>query len=269
MELIESINEAAQNAEEFNQIQMDSDSETLRRFSQFFHWYYFSNLDVFAPSKFIGYKNTTIDNYAGRGTGTDTQRVLSNWFTKVDSLSSEYVQLSEKLKAYGRRLGKSIGKKTFEGTGGIYLLSERYATSNYPDEVEGTGYAEGATKQVAVNTYERSSKARLECISHYGASCYVCGFDFSKVYGSELGAGFIHVHHLVDIASIRKEYIVNAIQDLRPLCPNCHAMIHKIKPAMNPDELKRIVAENVHNKAPHSDGNSANFIVDPEIRTIV
>lgn len=248
MELIESINEAAQNAEEFNRIKRDSESVAFRRFSQFFHWYYFSNLDIFAPSKFIGYKNTTIDNYIGEGTGTDTQRVLSKWFTKVDSSSSEYVQLRKRLKAYGRSLGKSIGKKTFEGTGGIYLLSEEYATSNYPDEVvEGTEYVEGATKQVSVNAYERSSEARLECISHYGTSCYVCGFDFSKAYGSDLGADFIHVHHIIDIASIRKEYIVNPIQDMRPLCPNCHAMVHKRKPTIHPDELKTIIAK-MHNK---------------------
>lgn len=244
MELIESINEAAQNAEEFSRIERDSDSEALRRFSQFFHWYYFSNLDIFAPSKFIGYKNTTIDSYIGEGTGTDTQRVLSKWFAKVDPSSSEYLQLKERVEAYGRSLGKSIGKKTFEGTGGIYLLSEEYATPNYPDEVEGTGHAEGSTKQVSVNAYERSSKARSECISHYGTSCYVCGFDFSEVYGSDLGAGFIHVHHIIDIASIGKEYVVNPIQDMRPLCPNCHAMVHKRKPAMHPDELKTIIAEN-------------------------
>jgi hypothetical protein len=239
MTLIESINEAVQNAEEFNRIKLDSNSKALKRFSQFFHWYYFSNLDIFAPSKFIGYKNTTIGDYVGEGTGTDTQHVLSKWFTKVDRSSSEYAPLKTRLEAYGRRLEKRIGIRTFEGTGGIYLLSERYATSNYPDEVGGSGHPEGTTKQVSVNAYERSSKARSECISHYGTACYVCRFDFSKVYGSELGSGFIHVHHLVDIASIRREYVVNSIRDLRPLCPNCHAMIHKRKPAMHPDELKR------------------------------
>lgn len=243
MELIESINEAVQNAEEFNQIESDSDSKALHRFAQFFHWYYFSNLDIFAPSKFIGYKNTTIDNYDGEGSGTDTQKRLAKWFKKVDRSSSEYINLRKKLESYGHRLNKRIGKRTFKGTGGIYLLREEYATSNYPDEIEGTGYAEGATKQVSVNAYERSIKARLECISHYGFSCYVCGFDFSNVYGCELGSGFIHVHHLVDISSIRKEYIVNPIQDLRPLCPNCHAMIHKKKPAMHPDELKKIILQ--------------------------
>ncbi|GMT42196.1 MAG: hypothetical protein IEMM0002_0607 [bacterium] len=222
----------------------NSNSETLRRFSLFFHWYYFSNLDVFAPSKFIGYKNTTIDNYIGKGKGTYTQHTLSKWFTKVEPTFPEYGRLRKRLEAYAGSLGKSVGKKTFEGTGGIYLLSEEYATSNYPDEVEGNMYSEGATKQVYVNAYERNPKARSECVACYGTSCYVCGFDFSKVYGEELGAGFIHIHHLVDIASVGKEYVVNPVQDLRPLCPNCHAMVHKRKPAMHIDDLKILIVEN-------------------------
>ncbi len=115
MELIESINEAAQNAEEFNRIERNSDSEALHRFSKFFHWYYFSNLNIFAPSKFIGYKNTTLDNYFGKGTGTDTQRVLSKWFTKVDPSCSNYGQLRERLEGYGHNLGKKLVKRHLKG----------------------------------------------------------------------------------------------------------------------------------------------------------
>ncbi len=120
-------------------------------------------------------------------------------------------------------------------------MNSEYDTSDYPDEVEVTGHTEGATKKVLVNAYERSSKARTDCIRHYGAHCYICRFDFSKIYGDELGKGFIHVHHLVDISTIGKEYIVDPINDLRPLCPNCHAMIHKRKPALKLEELKNII----------------------------
>ncbi len=244
MALIESINEATQNAIEFNRIERESDLEVLRVFSLFSHWYYFSDLNIFAPSKFIGYQNTTIGGYSGEGHGAKTTKRLFKWFKKVEPSSSEYDQLKDKLEKYGRSLRKKIGKKTFKRTGGIYILSEEYSTFNYPDEVEGAGYAEGAMKQVSVNAYERSVKARFECISYYGNSCYVCGFDFSEVYGSDLGADFIHVHHLVDFACIGKEYTVDPIEDLRPLCPNCHAMVHKKKPAMHPDKLRKIVEEN-------------------------
>jgi len=67
--------------------------------------------------------------------------------------------------------------------------------------------------------------ARQQCIEHYGSRCSVCDFDFEQVFG-ERGRGFIHVHHLKPLSEIQDEYEIDPIQDLRPICPNCHAMIH-------------------------------------------
>lgn len=50
--------------------------------------------------------------------------------------------------------------------------------------------------------------------------------DFRKQYG-ELGAGFIHVHHVIPIYQIDKQYKVDYKNDLKPVCPNCHAMLHR------------------------------------------
>jgi hypothetical protein len=83
---------------------------------------------------------------------------------------------------------------------------------------------EGAKKVVTVNAYERNIKAREGCLKKYGTKCWICGFDASKVYGSEY-SGKIEVHHLTPISSIGKEYEI-ALDDLRPVCPNCHMIIH-------------------------------------------
>ncbi|MBJ6360362.1 DUF3427 domain-containing protein [Paenibacillus sp. MAHUQ-46] len=88
---------------------------------------------------------------------------------------------------------------------------------------------EGAIKQVFVNIYERNPLARKRCIEHYGVVCSVCEFNFADHYG-EIGEGFIHVHHLKSLREIGKEYEINPIKDLKPVCPNCHAMLHKRKP---------------------------------------
>ncbi len=101
-------------------------------------------------------------------------------------------------------------------------------------------YIEGAVRQIMVNAYERSTEARAACIQHYGCHCGVCGMDFKETYG-KIGAGFIHVHHLMEISSIGKEYKVDAVNDLRPVCPNCHAMLHRRKPAFTIDEMKSFV----------------------------
>lgn len=66
----------------------------------------------------------------------------------------------------------------------------------------------------------------MKCIEKYGCKCSVCGFDFEKEYG-ELGKGFIHIHHIVPIARIGKEYKIDYEKDLIPVCPNCHAMLHR------------------------------------------
>ena len=99
---------------------------------------------------------------------------------------------------------------------------------------------EGATKSIRVNIYERNPLARKKCLEHFGAKCIVCEFDFEKKYG-EIGKGFIHIHHVVDISHIGKEYEVDFTKDLVPVCPNCHAMLHKQKPALSIEDLKKVI----------------------------
>jgi 5-methylcytosine-specific restriction protein A len=111
----------------------------------------------------------------------------------------------------------------------------------YPDDVEADEkFLEGKSKRVSVNVFERNSVARGKCIEHFGCKCQICDFDFNSHYG-DIGKGFIHVHHLVDISSIGKEYELNPITDLIPVCPNCHAMLHKRKPAYAIDDIKLMV----------------------------
>ena len=113
----------------------------------------------------------------------------------------------------------------------------------FPDELEpGLKYTEGARKQVRVNAFERNQKARKTCLKHFGCICSVCGFDFAKKYG-EFAKGFIHVHHIKPLALTDGEYELDPIADLRPVCPNCHAMLHYGKTLLNIDELRAQVLQ--------------------------
>ncbi|WP_415776308.1 HNH endonuclease [Shewanella oncorhynchi] len=96
---------------------------------------------------------------------------------------------------------------------------------------------EGAVSQTNVNRFERNRKSRELCIAHYGAECQVCHINFGDKYG-EIGEGFIHVHHVVKLSSIGKKYSVNPIQDLVPVCPNCHAMLHQHEPPLSIEDLR-------------------------------
>ena len=114
---------------------------------------------------------------------------------------------------------------------------------HYADELPSSRtYWEGTAKQIKVNRYERDPKARQSCIEHYGAKCLACCVDFEKTYG-ELGKGYIHVHHIRPLSTIREGYVVNPIEDLRPVCPNCHAMLHRKDPLLTIDELKEILTK--------------------------
>ncbi|MBI71510.1 MAG: restriction endonuclease [Gemmatimonadetes bacterium] len=112
---------------------------------------------------------------------------------------------------------------------------------NELDKRELKSYPEGAKKQIIVNAYERNNYAREKCLGHYGYKCRSCTFDFEAKYG-EQGKEFIHVHHVVPISSIGQNYQVDPIKDLIPVCPNCHAMIHRYrKNTLTVDELKKIL----------------------------
>jgi len=102
--------------------------------------------------------------------------------------------------------------------------------------------SEGIKKTIIVNTFERNSKARIECIKHWGTLCCVCNFNFEEKFG-EIGKEFIHVHHLTPISEIGQSYEIDPINDLRPVCPNCHAMLHKQNPPYSIEELQQIIRE--------------------------
>jgi predicted HNH restriction endonuclease len=117
----------------------------------------------------------------------------------------------------------------------------------YPDEIEDNDLFEGTKKQITVNAYERSSQARQECINEYGYKCVICNFDFENIYG-EIGHNFIHVHHIKPLSEIDEKYKINPIEDLRPVCPNCHAMLHKRKPAYGIKEIQDKIKQTTYNK---------------------
>ncbi|MFW2177521.1 MULTISPECIES: DUF3427 domain-containing protein [unclassified Moraxella] len=100
--------------------------------------------------------------------------------------------------------------------------------------------SEGKTKYIITKQFERNPQARKACVKHYGYKCVVCGFDFEKAYG-EIGKEFIHVHHINPLATIKDEYIIDPIQDLRPVCPNCHAMIHRSNETLSIENLQNIL----------------------------
>jgi hypothetical protein len=106
------------------------------------------------------------------------------------------------------------------------------------EEVDGLApFYEGAKYRLTVNAYERAPKVRQLCILTYGTACFICNFSFGGRYGPVV-EGLIHVHHLRALADIGSDHEVDPVADLRPVCPNCHAVLHSRTPPYTIDEVR-------------------------------
>lgn len=111
----------------------------------------------------------------------------------------------------------------------------------FNDEVEEEVFEEGRLKKIFINKYERNKEARDACIRVKGTKCAICSFSFDMKYG-ELGKDFIHVHHLIPLSMIRENYKIIPAEDMIPVCPNCHSMIHKLPDGIyTVEELKELL----------------------------
>jgi 5-methylcytosine-specific restriction protein A len=128
--------------------------------------------------------------------------------------------------------------------GDLEQLWNRRITGNdplLPDEIPSSpGFAEGAQKTVVVNAHERNPQARAACIAYFGLRCTVCDILLEERY-SPSAAGFIQVHHLVPLSTVGPGYRVAPKQDLRPVCANCHAIIHRGRPPLSLEAARRLV----------------------------
>jgi 5-methylcytosine-specific restriction enzyme A len=98
-------------------------------------------------------------------------------------------------------------------------------------------FEEGGLRRITVNRYERDGRARKACLEHYGVTCAVCEEAMQDRYGT-VAAGFIHVHHLNPLSDGKSASEIDAVRDLRPVCPNCHAIIHLRTPPFTVDEVR-------------------------------
>lgn len=110
-----------------------------------------------------------------------------------------------------------------------------------PEEIaSGATCTEGAVRRIQVNRYERDHQARQACLAAHGTRCCICGFGFGGFYGDE-ASDYIHVHHIRPLSEIGGEYVIDPVNDLRPVCPNCHAVLHLGGRCRSIEEVKNLV----------------------------
>ena len=73
--------------------------------------------------------------------------------------------------------------------------------------------------------------------------CTICNFDFEKVYGI-LDKNKIHAHHSKTLSEIKGNYIIDPINDLVPVCPNCHFISQSKSVPYSIEEIMEIMSRN-------------------------
>jgi hypothetical protein len=142
-------------------------------------------------------------------------------------------------------LWKESGGKVKPGQNTRWTLFE----CNTPSVLRNEIFEEGERYEITATAIERNPHAREKCLEHHGYNCFVCEFNFKKVYG-DIGKDYIHVHHRTDISTKHGKYEVDPVIDLIPLCPNCHAMVHTRRPISMPvEELVKIYKHRNKDKA--------------------
>lgn len=195
-------------------------------------------------SKYYSLFNSALKSYINKSNDfEDIDSILD--IDDVDLLTRILFSIEHRFAYVKRDDKKTEGLKYYIG----YLKSRESTNSptqhkkyDIKDVVE--EYEEGSLLDCHGSKYERSRKARKECLEYYGYTCRVCGFDFEKQYG-KIGRYFIEVHHRTEISSYSGEkYKVDHIKDLIPVCSNCHSMLHRTRPALSIEELQSILKEN-------------------------
>jgi hypothetical protein len=167
-------------------------------------------------------------------------KVKSIYLVKQSTLYSSPVELLA-LDIKGIQFGRTLSEQQFNQ---IQLLAGetfKFEPMRIPEELPIGTYAEGAVLNIRINAYERSAAARQACIAHFGTRCQACALDLGERYG-KIGKGVIHVHHIKLLSKIGESYQVNPLLDLRPVCPNCHVILHLTIPPMSIEALRLLIS---------------------------
>jgi predicted HNH restriction endonuclease len=101
-------------------------------------------------------------------------------------------------------------------------------------------FHEGDISLVSLTRYERSPAAREAALKEHGYVCSACGFDFESVY-ADRGRQFIEVHHLQPFHADAYPRHTDPAHDLRPVCSNCHRMIHRHEPMLSIEQMRDLI----------------------------
>jgi hypothetical protein len=195
----------------------------------------------FAPSRFIGYVDNSLESHIPSETdGRETNNAISGILGAEPSLNPV---LEGKFLEYCHKLGLQPKVKGSFGVDRKYweLVLEEDFKEN---EALVGGFPEGKIIERLHRFRERDSRviqiAKDNFKKKYGRIfCQICEIDFEEKYG-QIGSDFIEAHHTMPVGKMPPDYKTKP-DEIAMLCPNCHRMIHKRRPWLEMPDLKKLL----------------------------
>ena len=135
-----------------------------------------------------------------------------------------------------RRMRQVAGRglRTPDARCTLYILDERYRSLGQflPERFE-RSWAEGARHDAHLSKAERNTAIKKAALRHYGLKCRACDLEVQEAYAS-----MIEIHHLDPIAEGERR---TKLEDVVPLCRNCHAVAHTENPPVPIERLREVV----------------------------
>jgi hypothetical protein len=164
-ELIETWDDIDSNALEFKRILTEERSSyVIESFNKFDYWYYYSDLDIFIPNLFLGYKNGVCKDISPRGStnGADARVRLEKYFDSVwdkNKASSLYIALEKFVKRHNKELKNPIKD--------IYVLKQHKSSSSTQKKLTATDRSYEISKStVKKDNFEIINKAFRTILHH-------------------------------------------------------------------------------------------------------
>lgn len=190
----------------------------------------------FAPSRFIGYVNNTLDKHSRSHKDGRETNIAINGILKSRPLENE--KLKAKYLSYCKSLGFTADDKNHKFW--LMNLEKDFETNN---ELTGE-FPEGKIVERTHKARERNSQvvqlAKANFKKKHGRLyCEICKFDFETYYGN-VGKDFIEGHHTIAVSEMTADHKTKP-EDIAMLCSNCHKMVHKKRPWLTMDKLQTLM----------------------------
>ena len=192
----------------------------------------------FAPSRYIGYKNNSIDLH--RNNPSKDGRKTNPAITKVVGIALEKNKFLEKeFLKFTSSLGIKPNNKKRK-----YWSNENPIKSNNIKDDSINEFPEGALVERKHLYRERNKRLINLAKKKYfdqnnHLNCFCCGFNFEEMYG-ERGKGFIEAHHTKPISEMKLGESTD-IEDIALVCSNCHKILHRTRPWLTIEQIGSLI----------------------------